>query len=555
MRLLTVIGLLLFAVGTAGCREAQSYVPPPAVATVGEAEIPAELFRKRYLRYLLKAGLADTPQLRQTYLEGMIRMKRIALEARAAGAADTPAFQYQAEQMRRKLLLDRFAQTMLFDTLQVTQAELEAMFVRINTKVTARHLYARTLPQAEALAARLAAGASFEALAEEVFVDPQLAASGGSVGTFGFDEMDPAFEDAAFTLQIGEISGPVRTAQGYSLIQVQDRLVESMLTETEFAQKKDRLETYVRYRKQGAARNAFVHDLAEALNPAYHDATLDQLLGQITGTALMDSEQDLAQPLVTFGLPGDRATWTVASFRDVARFTSPRQRAQVQTRADLVDFIEGLVVQAEMLRRAEAAGLDAQPAFTIAYEAALDDALFDQARQRLVDEMTLTDADLQAFYEQEKGAYLQPARVHVREIAVASKPEAERLKAQLTTTAFADLARQHSLRAGADETGGDLGYLTRHQLGVFGDAAFAAQPGTVLGPLEAGGRYMLLQVGDQQPPYQPTFEELRPRLEAALRQHRTDAVVRAHAAGLAAQYPAATHGLLGTLSLTEPVSY
>ena len=60
---------------------------------------------------------------------------------------------------------------------------------------------------------RLLEGESFQALAGEVFNDPELQASGGLLPPFTFDEMDPDFEDAAFTLLIGEISEPVRTPQ------------------------------------------------------------------------------------------------------------------------------------------------------------------------------------------------------------------------------------------------------------------------------------------------------------------------------------------------------
>ena len=93
---------------------------------------------------------------------------------------------------------DRYAAGAIYDTVQVRERDVADLFVRVNTTLKARHLYARTREQADRLYARLQAGETFEDLAREGFADSVLAARGGSVGYFEFDEMDPAFEDAAF---------------------------------------------------------------------------------------------------------------------------------------------------------------------------------------------------------------------------------------------------------------------------------------------------------------------------------------------------------------------
>ncbi|WP_295449415.1 SurA N-terminal domain-containing protein [uncultured Thiodictyon sp.] len=68
---------------------------------------------------------------------------------------------------------------------------------------------------------RIQAGESFEALAKAVSKDPGSASQGGSLGEINKGIMDPAFEQSAFSLPVGEISEPVRTKFGYHLIQVQ----------------------------------------------------------------------------------------------------------------------------------------------------------------------------------------------------------------------------------------------------------------------------------------------------------------------------------------------
>ena len=49
--------------------------------------------------------------------------------------------------------------------------------------------------------------------------DCSSARKGGDLGFFGRGEMQKAFEDAAFALQPGQLSGPVETESGVHLIQ------------------------------------------------------------------------------------------------------------------------------------------------------------------------------------------------------------------------------------------------------------------------------------------------------------------------------------------------
>ncbi len=60
-------------------------------------------------------------------------------------------------------------------------------------------------------------GASFEDLAKENS-DCSSASRGGDLGTFGRGQMQKPFEDAAFALQVGEMSGIVDTDSGVHII-------------------------------------------------------------------------------------------------------------------------------------------------------------------------------------------------------------------------------------------------------------------------------------------------------------------------------------------------
>ncbi len=75
--------------------------------------------------------------------------------------------------------------------------------------------------QADELREQLLAGASFEELAKEYSDDPGSAESGGDLGFLSPGMLDAAFEKAAFSLEQGALSEPVRSAFGYHLIRVE----------------------------------------------------------------------------------------------------------------------------------------------------------------------------------------------------------------------------------------------------------------------------------------------------------------------------------------------
>ena len=73
------------------------------------------------------------------------------------------------------------------------------------------------------LRAEIAAGAKFEDVARRESQDTVSGTNGGDLGRGARGRFVPQFEDAAFRLRAGEISGPVLTPFGYHLIKVDER--------------------------------------------------------------------------------------------------------------------------------------------------------------------------------------------------------------------------------------------------------------------------------------------------------------------------------------------
>jgi PPIC-type PPIASE domain/SurA-like N-terminal domain len=70
---------------------------------------------------------------------------------------------------------------------------------------------------------KLDAGGDFATLAKEYSEDTGSKDQGGELGWFGKGQMVAEFEEAAFKLQPGQVSEPVKTQFGYHLIKVEER--------------------------------------------------------------------------------------------------------------------------------------------------------------------------------------------------------------------------------------------------------------------------------------------------------------------------------------------
>lgn len=77
---------------------------------------------------------------------------------------------------------------------------------------------------AEEILIRVKNGEDFAKLAKEYSQDPASAVNGGDLGEFGRGVMLKEFEDAAFSLEVGEISQLVETEFGYHIIKVGEKI-------------------------------------------------------------------------------------------------------------------------------------------------------------------------------------------------------------------------------------------------------------------------------------------------------------------------------------------
>jgi peptidyl-prolyl cis-trans isomerase C len=199
-----------------------------------------------------------SPEAKQDYLVQFVAdMILVSKAAEDKKFGDTPEFKRKVEFARKKLLMEGLLQSIGKDAL--TDEAMHKVYdeavkqIGDEKEVHARHILFRAAAGDEkaskeaeeklkAVIARLKKGEDFAKVAGEVTEDPSGKANGGDLGYFSKDQMVPEFSEAAFKLEQGQISEPVKTQFGWHVIKVEDKRVKPA---PKFEEVKPQIENFV----------------------------------------------------------------------------------------------------------------------------------------------------------------------------------------------------------------------------------------------------------------------------------------------------------------------
>ncbi len=253
--------VIALALGGAGFALAQTSAPPAQTPTAGsEPKVVARVDGNPITDAdialaaddpALSLPAMDEAQKRDIIVGYLVDLRIGARAAEAAKVGEGPEFARKLAYFRDKLLLDEYLDREVKKA--VTPEATRKLYddtvknLKPEQEVRARHVLVETEDEAKKVAGRLKGGEDFGKVAGEVSKDPGSKSDGGDLGFFTQDRMVQPFAEAAFKLEAGQISDPVKTPFGWHVIRVEEK---RMKTVPAFDEMKEQVETYLTRKTQ-----------------------------------------------------------------------------------------------------------------------------------------------------------------------------------------------------------------------------------------------------------------------------------------------------------------
>jgi len=170
--------------------------------------------------------------------------------------------------IRDNILINKYIEEKLSDSMKVTDADVEQFYKSADQSSTVRHILLLTQGKSDqekmaayekinGLLLRARQGENFETLAKQYSEDPGSKSNGGLYRDIRRGDMVKPFEEAAFTVPVGQISDIIETQYGFHILKVIERKKETRPLE----KVRRELEEQVKMAKQGTVLSQHIEKL------------------------------------------------------------------------------------------------------------------------------------------------------------------------------------------------------------------------------------------------------------------------------------------------------
>ena len=523
-RISSFLSALIFLL--AGCGEERDIV-----ARVGEVEISKVDFTTFVAQ--LAPGLRSSKEgvaADREHLQSMIDEELMFIEASERGVDTSAAVVHKLRELVRQRLVERYRAQVILPRASVDGEDIKRAFVEMdfNRERLLSRILVRNRADLQEVGRGLNSGEDFTALAARFAANDLFAKQGdGVVDWVGRTQAERRFGipfEVFSGLPLGQVAEPVQLAGGWQIF----RFTEER--ETALANYFEEVDEFVRRERIRASEE----EEFEALRHRY-DVRLDQqgvdiLFGR-SGNTL--TEDELHQTLYAYS----------GGVISVAEGLGALQAAGIQDvqrdSALVVDRIARLLLPVRLFAaEAQKRGWPEEADFSQWRERKRRQLILDQLFKEATAEAAPDEDEIKAHYEAHKDRYRTQEVVFVHELWTAEEENARILREEWESGAeIADLLDRPGVRShagvgghGVREHGWEMRLLRLYKprYPELVEAAFAAEPGELVGPLESSSGFAVFRVlrregGEIQP-----FAEARQRVVASLRGRRENEQIGAY---------------------------
>lgn len=311
--------------------------------------------------------------------------------------------------------------------------------------------------------------------------------------------------ERVFQIPVGNLSSPIPFLKGYVLSYVAEyRKVQRELVNS-------KIKRHLRKKKREILRGAYLNHLNTTLKLDFSDvglAAVVEVLSADRSAGRSGASVDTTQVVYSFA-GGERRVGEVAQLLKGAA-----TRWETVTPTEIIAELKNKhLPNLLMAEDARQKGVEQREHFVGWYNARRDDLLLSLLRKEVVDTVSVNDQEILDHYKRTKKRFRIPGYAKVRDLLVATEPEAKALKLDLDAGAnFVETIRANSIRKEAHQ---DIFRVFALQAKKYGTAwmnyVMNIPVGEIHGPVVAEGGYSLVQVVERYADSYYTLEESRVR--------------------------------------------
>ncbi len=503
------------------------------IATVGTHQILINQFAERYSRYLFYSGVKDNIAVRQSILKNMVNEILLRYYDNNEDILNNPEYKKESEWTINQTLLAFLKDREIYADISVSEEELRDAFIKVNKKIAARHLYAETEEEADNLYELLKIGVDFNYLAGQTFTDSVLKNNGGYLGYFSWGDMDPAFEDAAYSMKVGEISKPVKTEYGFSIIKIEDILSNPLLTENQFLNKKQQLIRLIKIWKKKPAEIEYLKKIIELDKISFDDAALNKFFSGFSAGGLNSPEE--SEKIKSSLNPDakcaefDGKIYTVSDIMEWIQELPSSYNDRIKNIEDLKSVVKGFIIQEKLLKIAEEKGYAKNPEVLEASAKMGSNLFLKYKKKSIIDGCEISDSEALEFYRKNLDLFSSEKELNVQEIILQDQDSAQFIMRRLKNGEdFGKLAKAYSFRNWSSENGGEMGFAPVSKYGMLKDTLWNSEIGSLIGPLKVQDYYGIFKVLGKVDKKPFEFDEVKEKTVSAVKLEKRSRIMESY---------------------------
>ncbi|MGD9899634.1 MAG: peptidylprolyl isomerase, partial [Calditrichaceae bacterium] len=440
--------------------------------------------------------------------------------------------QLYAKKYFEKFIVDKLvSEKDLRETFDLQKDQISVSHILISYKGIDRSPATRTKDEAIALSEEIVkkarAGEDFAVLALQYSDDATVRKNKGNLGFLTAGKMLPEFQKAAYKLNVGEISDPVKTKFGYHIIKLEDKKPNNAFKYAKYEQEKENLKKLFFQAYKDTARkmwDAHIATTKKENSLKISDENIEKTVkasiekGKMSGSLKIDDYTDQEKNTVLAEWSG--SALTLNDLFKAYNNTIMKMKSTLTTFEGLKGVTENYAVRKMLLSDAIKKGINKDPEVVKILDDMLEQPMSSAIeKKQVMDKVKIEDADLLKYYENNKNEFILPEEIEIWEIYLKDEAKAKKVsKLAKSGQNFEKLVETYSEDKGMKKRKGYLSFRTIHSRENVSETAFKLGANKISDPIQFRNGWIVIKTGKLNPETIRSFESAKPMATSKVRE-------------------------------------